>query len=94
VSRRKLPALDFANMEEVRRWLTSLEAVTDDLISVAFDQTEPIAKRELGRAEASRIAAEATNAIDALIMFACRGLPDDDAPESGDPAGSGDAGPR
>ncbi len=86
--RKPLPALDFDDREEVRRWLAALEAEADDLIAVAFDQTSPMARRELGRAEASRIASEATNALDALFMFACRGLPPDDGGPPSDPAGS------
>ncbi len=88
MSRRKPPALDFDDREEVRRWLRSMETSIDDLAAVAFDQTEPMSKRSLGRAEASRIVSESMNAIDALFMFACRGLPpDDDGTPPSDPAG-------
>jgi hypothetical protein len=85
-------ALAFNDREAVRAWLGALEATADELIAVAQDQTDPPGRRELGRALASRMVAEASIAMESLIAFALRGLDDDD-PESGDPAGSGGAGP-
>ena len=84
--------LDFDDRDAVAEWLTALEATANDLMSIAHDQTDPPGRRELGRALAGRMAAEASSAIDALIAHARAGL-DDDEPDSGDPAGSGSAGP-
>ena len=41
-------ALDWTDRDAVRAWLSALEATANDLIAVAFDATEPPARREFG----------------------------------------------
>lgn len=79
-------ALDWNSRAECLEWLAGLEASARDLMAVALDATEPPGRRELGRALASSIASESTNALDALLMHGRAGL-EDDVPSS-DPAGS------
>lgn len=67
--------LDWTDPTASAAWLDDLGHQCDDAISVAEDQTAPIADRRLGRAEAKRLLAEAKASLTALLAFARRGLP-------------------
>jgi hypothetical protein len=76
-------SLDWHDVEAARTWLDKLEAVALDVIAIAEDQTLPLAQRDIGRAGALRILAEAGPGLEESIAFARRGLPEapaDDAP--------------
>jgi len=88
------PSLNWNDRATCKAWLDDLRGRCDDVIAVADDQTAQIAKRKLGRAAAVQLLAEAASSLDELFAFAARGLADDDEePGSGDPSGSGGAGP-
>jgi hypothetical protein len=68
-------ALDWQDLDAARVWLDKLEAVALDVIAIAEDQTRPIARRDIGRAEAVRILVESARGMKDSIAFARRGLP-------------------
>jgi hypothetical protein len=68
-------ALDWQDLEAARVWLTGLEAAALDVIAIAEDQTLPLARRAIGRAEALRILSQAGPVLEESIAFAKRGLP-------------------
>ena len=59
-------------------WLVDVAARCKDAVTVAEDQTRPLAKRRLGRASARRLLAEAKGALQAQLRYARAGLPDRD----------------
>lgn len=85
-------ALPWHDRDACFEWLRALEASARDLIAVAEDATRAPGARDLGRRLAATLTAESASAIEALLEHARAGL-EDDEPESGDPAGSGGAGP-
>jgi hypothetical protein len=91
-ARKSSPALDFGDLADVGAWLVHLGVLVEDLDTVIADQLRPPSTRRLGRPLARDLADEALGGIEALLAFARAGL-DDDAPDSGDPSGSGGAGP-
>lgn len=68
-------ALDFGDPSAIRRWLDQVQESTDDVLAVAHDQTQPLARRDLGRARAVRILTAAAESVTNLLVFARRGLP-------------------
>jgi hypothetical protein len=58
----------------VRAWLGQMDRLADDLSAVAEDQVRPPADRDLGRATATHLGAEASSGLTALLAFARRGL--------------------
>jgi hypothetical protein len=75
MKRKPKNALDWRDVEAARTWLERLESVALDVIAVAEDQTRPLTQRDIGRAEALRILAEAGPGLEESIAFARRGLP-------------------
>ena len=83
-------SLDPADPIAFGRWLAGLRSAFNDLDAVALDMLRPPRFRELGPAIHARNYTAAREQVLQALDFAAAPEP---APEPGDPAGSGGAGP-
>jgi hypothetical protein len=66
--------VNFADPDEVRRWLKGVRSQVEDAVAAGEDATRSLGKRGLGRLMARRMVIEARHALLELLQAAERGI--------------------